>query len=146
MIRISSLDLLATFFFSQSRIQLAFWIANTHCQLRRILSSTNIPKSFFARLLSIYLNIYLIQSVEMCIFRQITVSFVQDQCHLFQRNHTITKVRMWAFLQLNNGLASSQYCEAWSYNDLRGYLAQFVSVYGIWPEEDICYISLPLKG
>jgi len=51
--RIPSLDLLATLFLMQPRIQLAFWAASAHWWLMATFSAIGTPKSFSAGLLSI---------------------------------------------------------------------------------------------
>jgi len=51
--RITSLDLLATLLLMQLGIWLVFWVASTRCWVMLSFLSTNIPKSFSARLLSI---------------------------------------------------------------------------------------------
>ena len=68
--------------------------------------------NFISKFASIYLKMHLMQCNEMHIFRQIAVSFDQDQRFLFQRIHSVIKVQSWEFLQLHDDFASSQKCEA----------------------------------
>lgn len=68
-----SINLLATLFLIQLRMQLAFWVASTHGQLTFGLSFTNIPKPSSAGLLSIYSSHSLLLMFEIALTKRRTL-------------------------------------------------------------------------